>query len=72
MEQANNQPSPKPAKSLDLKKLLLFLSVPVVVAVVAIVALYLNQPAALSDNAAQVEISAAGFVPQTLKVKKVR
>jgi len=72
MEQAtSNQTVPKPAKSsLEYKKILLLLGIPVIIGIIAIVGLNLNQPVALSNNAAQISIGATGFVPQTLKVKK--
>jgi len=66
-----SQTTPKSAKSsLELKKFLLLLGIPIVIGLIAVVGLYINQPLAIRDTVAQVDISSKGFVPQTLKVKK--
>lgn len=70
-DSSSNSTSSKAAKSsLELKKVLLLLSIPLVIGVIALVGLYISQPVALSQDAAQVNISANGFMPQTLKVRK--
>lgn len=71
MEQTPSQKTPKsPNWFVQYKKLFLLLSIPIVIALISIFGLYANQPVALSDEVALVEISSTGFMPQTLKVKK--
>ncbi|HZM64299.1 MAG TPA: cupredoxin domain-containing protein [Candidatus Saccharimonadales bacterium] len=75
MEQADKQPSPQPSSSSRAKKkLLLLVALPVAIGLVAVVSLYLrslnDRAVVIQSTEAQVEVTDAGFVPQTLKVKK--